>query len=106
VLYDDTNYNLIQAQLMTNHKEIPVVNRAQLLDDTLNIARADLIPYERALEMTKYLERERDYVPWSAASSALDYIDLMFAGQADEAQLRVRILFMKWDFINLSNGLS
>ena len=64
VMYDDTNFDLILDQLDKDHKAIPVGNRAQLIDDYLNIARASLIPYTNALDLTKYLDKERDYVPW------------------------------------------
>lgn len=80
---------MILNQLMTNHQAIPVVNRAQLLDDSLNIARAGLMPYTLAMDMTMYLASERDYVPWSAASTALDYIDLMFYDQRDNGEWKV-----------------
>ena len=64
VVYDNTNFALILHQLEKDHKSIPVGNRAQLLDDYLNIARAGMINYNDALEITRYLENERDYVPW------------------------------------------
>ena len=64
VKYDNTNFHLILEQLRKDHKAIPVGNRAQLIDDYLNIARASLIPYTDALDLTAYLDKERDYVPW------------------------------------------
>ena len=44
-----------------------MVNRAQVIDDALNLAKSDIIDYETALSMTEYLHKEQDYVPWKAA---------------------------------------
>ena len=43
------------------------INRAQLLDDALNLGRADLLDYPTALKVTEYLTLETDFIPWSAA---------------------------------------
>ena len=32
------------------------------------------MPYKTALDMSLYLDKENDYVPWKAATSALAYI--------------------------------
>ena len=83
VAYDETNLGLIIQQLIGNHTAIPSKNRAQLLDDALNVARANQLPYAKALDMTKYLKFERDYAPWTAAVNNLDFIDIMLYGHAD-----------------------
>lgn len=75
---------------MSNHKAIPAKNRAQLLDDVLTAARANLLPYDQALEVIKYLTDETDYTPWTAANRALDFIDLMLYGQDDYTEWTVR----------------
>lgn len=40
VNYDDDNWKLLILQLNTNHEAIHVINRAQIIDDALNLARA------------------------------------------------------------------
>lgn len=40
VNYDAENWNLIIQQLKENHESIQVINRAQIIDDVLNLARA------------------------------------------------------------------
>jgi hypothetical protein len=62
---------------MTHHKSIDVNNRAQLIDDALSLARAELMDYSQALEITKYLVYERNYAPWKAALTKLQYIGKM-----------------------------
>uniref|UniRef100_A0AAQ4QWD8 Aminopeptidase n=1 Tax=Gasterosteus aculeatus aculeatus TaxID=481459 RepID=A0AAQ4QWD8_GASAC len=57
---------------------IPVINRAQLVDDAFNLARAKMISTVLALDTTKYLIKETDYMPWESALSNLDFFYLMF----------------------------
>lgn len=78
--YDDTNLGLINNQLMENHLAIPPDNRAQILDDYLNLARANLTSYDNALDLTQYLVKEMDYGPWKAASVSMEFIDVMLFG--------------------------
>ena len=50
------------------------INRAQLIDDALNLAKAGYLGYETALGMTEYLDAEDEFVPWSSAKTAFSYI--------------------------------
>uniref|UniRef100_A0A7N8WQQ4 Aminopeptidase n=1 Tax=Mastacembelus armatus TaxID=205130 RepID=A0A7N8WQQ4_9TELE len=59
-------------------KLIPVLNRAQLVDDAFNLARAKIIPTVLALNTTKYLNNERDYIPWQSSMNNLEFFYLMF----------------------------
>lgn len=96
MLYDDTNLALILEQLMKDHDAISLSNRAQLMDDYLNLARAGMTPYSNALNVTKALANERDYVPWAAASTALEYVDQMLythSGYGDWKVPRPRLRF-------------
>ncbi|EFX67117.1 hypothetical protein DAPPUDRAFT_115736 [Daphnia pulex] len=77
--YDSKNWQMIGQQLMTNHSAISVINRAQIMDDSLNLAEAGLLDYETALNLTRYLEQETDYVPWDAALSSMGYISSMMS---------------------------
>jgi hypothetical protein len=38
--YDSKNWQMIGQQLMTNHLAISAINRAQIMDDSLNLAEA------------------------------------------------------------------
>uniref|UniRef100_A0A3B4GPP2 Aminopeptidase n=1 Tax=Pundamilia nyererei TaxID=303518 RepID=A0A3B4GPP2_9CICH len=49
-----------------------------ILDDAFNLARAKIISTVQALNTTKYLNNERDYIPWKAALNNLDFFYLMF----------------------------
>ncbi|KAF3854282.1 hypothetical protein F7725_022337 [Dissostichus mawsoni] len=78
VNYDQGNWDRLLNALRTNHTSIPGINRAQLVDDAFNLARAKIIPTVLALKTTKYLQLERDYVPWKSALNNLDFFYLMF----------------------------
>ncbi|KAG1678936.1 Aminopeptidase N [Nymphon striatum] len=77
VNYDTTNWKMLINQLQTNIDEIPTTNRAQLIDDALDLAKAGLIDYDLALNITLYLDKETEFVPWDAAIVNLHYIDRM-----------------------------
>ncbi|XP_034540681.1 aminopeptidase Ey-like [Notolabrus celidotus] len=78
VNYDEGNWNKLLTTLSTKHGDIPVINRAQLIDDAFNMARAKIISTVLALKTTKYLVNERDYMPWDSAIDNLDFFYLMF----------------------------
>jgi aminopeptidase N len=61
------------------------------------MARANLTSYVSAMELTRYLTNEHDYAPWTAASVALDYIDVMFYGLLDEKDWKVCFIII-WNF--------
>ena len=75
--YDERNWNLIWAQLLHDPLKIPSINRAQLIDDGFNLARADLLPYQTTFNMANYLRKEMDYVPWKSAFGVFEYVDSM-----------------------------
>nr|XP_055031932.1 aminopeptidase N [Misgurnus anguillicaudatus] len=78
VNYDPENWERLLSQLESNHQAIPVVNRAQLLDDAFNLARASIINITFALRTTKYLMHEQEYIPWEAAVRNLNYFFRLF----------------------------
>lgn len=78
VNYDLDNWDRLLFLLSTNHQALPVINRAQIIDDAFNLARAKMISTTLALRTTKYLTQERDYIPWESALRNLDYYILMF----------------------------
>jgi aminopeptidase N len=75
VNYDSDNWDLIIKGLRNKHENIPPLNRAQLLDDALNLARAGKLTYATALDLTLYLQHDKDYIPWAAALNALSFVE-------------------------------
>ncbi|XP_026221643.1 aminopeptidase N [Anabas testudineus] len=77
VNYDLGNWERLLSQLIAEHQVIPVMNRAQLVDDAFNLARAQLVSTNLALRTTSYLLVETEYIPWQSALNNLDYYYLM-----------------------------
>lgn len=93
VNYDEANWRLISDQLHKDHRVISVLSRAQLLDDSLNIARTGSLPYSIPFELSSYLRTERDFTPWSSALTAFNYLDKILYHTATKDKLRVRLFF-------------
>ncbi|XP_028140411.1 aminopeptidase N [Diabrotica virgifera virgifera] len=64
----------IQSLLNQNHTQISELNRAQILDDSLNLARAGYIKYSEAFELLEYLKNETSYFPWFTTIKNMDYL--------------------------------
>ncbi|KAJ8727733.1 hypothetical protein PYW07_001852 [Mythimna separata] len=81
VNYDLQNWKLLIEILKdpSRFQEIHIINRAQMVDDAMNLALTGRLDYRTALDVTSYLKHERSYVPWKAGLSALGYIDTMLS---------------------------
>ncbi|NXN15882.1 AMPN Aminopeptidase, partial [Indicator maculatus] len=78
VNYNPENWDHLLSQLSSNHQVIPVINRAQIIDDAFNLARANYVNVTLALNTTRFLNQETEYMPWAAALNNLQYFQLMF----------------------------
>ncbi|XP_015517541.2 uncharacterized protein LOC107222622 [Neodiprion lecontei] len=95
VNYDDTNWGMIANYLNSDeYLAIHVLNRAALIDDALNLARANLLSYSVVLDVTLYLQREVDYVPWYAAFTGLSYLHRVFANTDEYESFRTYFAFL------------
>ncbi|KAJ0178640.1 hypothetical protein K1T71_005415 [Dendrolimus kikuchii] len=81
VNYDHHNWQLLIKVLKDpgHFQNIHIINRAQMVDDAMNLALTGRLDYGTALDVTSYLSHERSYVPWKAGLSALGYIDTMLS---------------------------
>ena len=78
VNYDTHNWNLLIKELNEgDHELIDVISRAQLLDDSFNLGKAEYIDQTIFLRVAGYLRRETDGIPFQAASDGLNYIGNM-----------------------------
>lgn len=62
---NDEGYNLIL---------IHALNRAQLLDDSFNLARYGYLDFSIALDLLKYLHRETELVPLAAGFKVIEFL--------------------------------
>lgn len=84
VNYDAESWGKIIDLLNSEEFEtIHVLNRAQIIDDLLNLARAGYVSYETALAATNYLTRESNYIPWKSLFTGLEYVSRRLLGQDD-----------------------
>lgn len=75
VNYDNQNWNAIIDELNDgNFASIHKLNRAQLLDDSFNLARHGYLDFSLALNLIKYLHRETDLIPLTAGFKAIEFL--------------------------------
>ena len=93
VNYDRLNWQMIINQLnKESFRNISTINRAQLIDDALNLARAGKLDYTTALDVTSYLAHETEYLPWKAAFTAMHYLDDMLFKMPGYDKFRLYVL--------------
>ena len=80
VNYDETNWKLIHSALVANVSSIHRVNRAQIIDDAMNLARAGSLSYDIASKLIDYLgTHEKEYIPWKSGLRSFQYKKKMLA---------------------------
>ncbi|XP_071824973.1 aminopeptidase N-like isoform X3 [Apostichopus japonicus] len=92
VNYETSNWEQLAAQLEADHTKMPPENRAALIDDAFNLARGGQLTYDIALDMTKYLKNELDFIPWEATLTVFAYIRDMFSRNAGFGDLEKYML--------------
>ncbi|CAK6432894.1 unnamed protein product [Pipistrellus nathusii] len=78
VNYETSTWDQIITNLSSNHKDFSSADRASFIDDAFALARAQLLDYGVALNLTKYLKMENEFLPWQRVISAVSYIISMF----------------------------
>jgi len=68
------------------------LNRAQIYDDSLNLARAGVLPYETALQISKFLKEETDYTALKTALRGLSFIEKMLKGHQGAEEFKTYLL--------------
>ncbi|CAG9823833.1 unnamed protein product [Phaedon cochleariae] len=58
-------------ELNSNYHSLSVADRTHILEESFSVAEAGQLSYEIPLGLTKNLDKEMDYVPWSVASTKL-----------------------------------
>lgn len=75
--YDEKNWDLLIAQLNTNHSKIPTLNRVQVILDVMEFSKVNILKYSKAFDMLDYIHREREYLPWKSALNCLYSLDTL-----------------------------
>ncbi|XP_072037203.1 aminopeptidase N-like [Amphiura filiformis] len=80
VNYDLSNWALLTDTLMKDHAAIPPASRSTLINDAFNLARAGYLDIGVALNISRYLYSEWDFVPWAAADDVMGFVESMLRG--------------------------
>ncbi|KAM9707550.1 LOW QUALITY PROTEIN: glutamyl aminopeptidase [Menidia menidia] len=73
-------WTLISQQLQADPLEFDPADRASFIDDVFALARADLLDYGNAFNLSRFLDRERDYVVWDRLAASIAYVRDMLGG--------------------------
>ncbi|KAL8604511.1 hypothetical protein ACOMHN_015795 [Nucella lapillus] len=95
VNYPPSNWRRLANMLTTSPVQswkLSPADRSGLINDAMNLARAGLLGYDVALEMTSYLSWEVSYLPWHAGTDTLTYISSRLMFDADYGVWRAFVL--------------
>lgn len=96
VNYDEKNWKMLIDYLRSkNFKKIHVANRAALLDDAFNLARAGYVNYSIPFDIATYLIHETEYEPWVAAINNFNFLNHILASSP-----RVQQFFQVSDYFS------
>ncbi|XP_016914829.2 aminopeptidase N-like [Apis cerana] len=109
VNYDQRNWQMLTDYLnLKNFTRIHRVNRAALIDDAFNLARAGYVNYSIPFNLSKYLVRETDYEPWVAAANNFKFLNKMLSGEPNVLQAfqdyAIHLLRNMYDQINFTES--
>ncbi|KAJ8921488.1 hypothetical protein NQ315_003106 [Exocentrus adspersus] len=108
VNYDDGLWTSISIALQKeNFDGITEVNRAQIVDDLFNLARADYFKYSRVLNILRFLSNDTSYYSWSTAVSGFNFLLIRvgegtFLGNAISATV-LELLSKLYDSVPVTN---
>ena len=88
VNYDEQNWQLLTSKLKTDRSRLSTVTRAQLIDDAFNLARSGDLNVTVPFHLSTYLCNETDYVPYSAFSTNIQYLLIMFSQNENKTTYR------------------
>lgn len=85
VNYDVDNWMKIKEGLYKeDFDNIHVMNRAQIVDDLFNLARAGIVKYDVATDIIRYIKNEKHYIPWlSAINHGFTFLSQRVNGEKD-----------------------
>ncbi|XP_059178196.1 aminopeptidase N-like, partial [Physella acuta] len=79
VNYAEKNWEALCKQLLDQHERIPVINRAQIINDAWSLAKSGDIALSTAFKTIDYLHKEKAYAPWYTARRELNYMSSMLS---------------------------
>ncbi|XP_013106936.1 membrane alanyl aminopeptidase [Stomoxys calcitrans] len=94
--YDTRSWHGIHHALNSgNWGGIHELNRAQVVDDLFNLARASVVDYDLALDILQYLSTETHYLPWTAAFNGYNYLVIRLGTDTSDFAYYIREMTSK-----------
>lgn len=91
VNYDSVNWRRLSEFLQGPDRErIPPLTRAKLFHDSWNLAYADELCFDIALNMTLFLKNERNHVVWEPVFTMIDHIGRRIHGSEIYIKFQVK----------------
>lgn len=80
VNYDEKDWRKFISILKTKHVVLDATDRAGLLHDSFELARAGILKYSTALDLFAYIDIEREYLPWHVGVESIQQISQFLKG--------------------------
>ena len=78
----------------TTFSKLSNLNRAQVFNDAMSLARAGLLDYTIALGMTNHLAKEEDYIVLTVAKKSLEFLQNMLSKDRRWENLERHLLWL------------
>jgi len=101
VNYDNQTWTALSRQLMNNHMIFSDVDRACLLHDAFKLACENLIDPTIPLEMTRYLQKERAFIPWAMIRARSECMSMMLPDKNDKIKYKKYIWKLQSHLVNI-----
>ncbi|XP_022905307.2 aminopeptidase N-like [Onthophagus taurus] len=88
VNYDERNWRMLITDNNMYNFNLRVENRAQLIDDSFNLARGGYLNYTIPLELGEKIKKETHYVPISTFNTVLSYLDRLSTGHSHHKNIK------------------
>lgn len=92
VNYPQNIWSRFSTDLQADNTILNTVDKAGLIDDSFNLARAGYIEYSIPLNLIKFLDKELNHLPWESAYNGIGYITDMLQTGASFSLFRNFIL--------------
>lgn len=92
VTYSEEIWTLIISRLIENHTIFNPADRASLIDDAFTLCRAGVVNATIPLQLSLYLLKERDYVPWA---TALEHLQAWSKNLAESSAYKLFFEYMR-----------
>lgn len=73
-IFVSTVTNILWDTISICFQTLDVSDRANLLEDSFSLADASYLDFKIPLDLSQYLDKETEYVPWDVASTKFTHL--------------------------------